>query len=173
MGFLSCLKLISWYATFTWWWPLLVHKAYWRKEESVSLSGFTASNVGYCAFYWDLTLLVELWDLVYTGVSIHCAYIWFWLSGNFANSQQSNKFCYILNGQRQNFEKVTNFCYNLNQLWQNFGKSLCCVKVQMDHFCGSTSQVSAVWAVLLWIWFMNGPQLWSSFWIFPASPHVL
>ena len=94
-------------------------------------------------------------------------------SGNFTNFQQNGEFCYILNGQWWNFEKVTNFCYNLNWLWQNFRKSLCCVKVQMDHFCGSTSQVSAVWAVLLWIWFMNGPQLWSSFWIFPASPCVL
>ena len=40
-----------------------------------------------------------------------------------------------------------------------FQKMQVCTKVQMDHFCGSTSQVSAVWAVLLWIWFMNGPHL--------------
>ena len=32
-----------------------------RKDESMSLSRFSASNVGYCAFFYlDLTLLVKL-----------------------------------------------------------------------------------------------------------------
>ena len=35
----------------------------------------------------------------------YCAYIWFWLWGNFANFQQIGNFCYILDGQCWNFEK--------------------------------------------------------------------
>ena len=93
------------------------------------------------------------------SVSMDCAYIWSWLSGNFANFQQNDDFCYILNGQWGNFEKVTTFCCNLNWLQQNSGKSKFVLRLKWTNLVDPALKYQLCGHVLLWILFMNGVQL--------------
>ena len=88
-------------------------------------------------------------------VSMDCAYIWSWLSGNFTNFQQNDEFCYILNGQWWNYEKVTTFHCNLNWLQWNFRKSKFVLRLEWTNLVDSILKYHFVGMYFLWILFIN------------------